>query len=143
MHGGGSGGIHRRRYSADRVDHEGHELRAPAVDAAQVPNSTGTERPRTKAPANATDCHAHIYDARFESTIPPLPHATVNDYRLLQQRTGTSRVVIVTPRNYVVDNSFTLDAIRQFGAAARGVAVVKPDITGAELQALYGFPRKT
>jgi D-galactarolactone isomerase len=106
------------------------------VDAGQVPNSTGTERPRTKAPANATDCHAHIYDARFESAIPPLPNATVKDYRLLQQRTGTSRIVIVTPRNYVVDNSVTLDAIRQFGATARGVAVVKPDVTDAELRRL-------
>src|SRR5690242_7264133 len=80
-------------------------LCAQWVDAAQIPNSTGVERPRTKAPANATDCHVHIYDARFQSAIPPLPHATVTDYRLLQHRNGTARVVIVTPRNYVVDNS--------------------------------------
>src|SRR5262245_45235677 len=106
------------------------------VDAAQVPNSTGTERPRTKAPTNATDCHAHIYDSRFQSAIPPLPNATVSDYRLLQQRNGTGRVVIVTPRNYVVDNSVTLDAIKQFGTNAKGVAVVKPDMTDAELRRL-------
>ena len=106
------------------------------ANAQQVPNSAGRERPRTKAPANAADCHAHIYDARFPSAIPPLPHATVGDYRLLQQRTGTSRVVIVTPRNYVVDNSVTLDAIRQFGGSARGVAVVRPDVTDGELKRL-------
>ena len=31
-----------------------------------VPNSAGTESPKLKAPANACDCHMHIYDpARF------------------------------------------------------------------------------
>jgi D-galactarolactone isomerase len=108
----------------------------PAWADAQTPNSSGNEQPHTKAPANAADCHAHVYDARFQSAIPPLPDATVNDYRLLQKRTGTSRVVIVTPRNYVVDNAVTLDAIHQFGQRARGVAVVRPDVTDAELKRL-------
>jgi len=105
-------------------------------EAGQTPNSTGAERPRTKAPPNAADCHTHIYDARFQSAIPALPNAVVSDYRLLQRRTGTSRVVIVTPRNYVVDNTVTLDALRQFGASARGVAVVRPTVTDAELRRL-------
>jgi D-galactarolactone isomerase len=106
------------------------------ADAQQTPNSSGTGRPRTAAPPGAADCHAHIYDQRFQSAIPPVPNATVGDYRLLQRRIGTSRVVVVTPRNYVVDNSLTLDAIRQFGANARGVAVVRPDVTDAELKRL-------
>lgn len=109
-----------------------HESRAQQT----VPNSSGTERPKTKAPANAADCHIHIYDAKFQSAIPALPGATVQDYRLFQKRIGTSRVVIVTPRNYVVDNAVTLDAIRQFGANARGVAVIRPTITDAELKSL-------
>ena len=104
--------------------------------AGQLPNSSGNERPRTKAPANAADCHVHIYDARFQSALAALPGATVRDYRLLQQRNGTSRVVIVTPRNYVTDNAVTLDAIRQFGANARGVAVLRPTVTDAELKSL-------
>jgi len=34
-----------------------------------VPNSAGTEPPHLKAPANACDCHHHIYDAaRFSPT---------------------------------------------------------------------------
>jgi len=101
-----------------------------------VPNSSGNEQPRTKAPANAADCHIHIYDARFQSSIPALPGATVQDYRLLQKRIGTSRLVIVTPRNYVVDNAVTVDAIKQFGANARGVAVIRPTVTDAELKML-------
>ncbi len=102
-----------------------------------VPNSTGTAPPRLKAPANAADCHIHIYDARFKSTDPALPGGTVQDYRLLQKRIGVSRVVIVTPRGYVVDNSVTVDAIKQLGINnARGVAVLRPTVTDAELQSL-------
>ena len=41
-----------------------------------VPNSEGTESPKLKAPANACDCHMHIYDpARFpmvpSQRVPP------------------------------------------------------------------------
>ena len=102
-----------------------------------VPNSSGTASPRLKAPANAADCHIHIYDPRF---APPVTHplnGAVPDYRLLQKRIGVSRVVIVTPRCYATDNSCTVDAIAQLGiASARGVAVLRPDVTDAELKRL-------
>src|SRR3954467_5323571 len=66
-----------------------------------VPNSAGSERPKLAAPANACDCHMHIYDAaRFPPVRPESRmqvNASVSDYRSLQQRNGTSRVVIVTP----------------------------------------------
>lgn len=102
-----------------------------------VPNSSGTEPPRLKAPANAADCHIHIYDPQFAPVVAKPANATVAEYRLLQKRIGTSRVVIVTPRNYGVDNSVTLDAIEKFGQAnSRGVAVVRPDVTDAQLQRL-------
>jgi D-galactarolactone isomerase len=42
----------------------------------------------------------------------------------------------VTPRNYATDNRVTVDALAQLGANARGVAVVHPTITDAELKAL-------
>ena len=104
-----------------------------------VPNTTGTDPAKTKAPANATDCHMHIYDPRFAEVGPNRAkpnNATVQDYRLLQKRTGTTRVVVVTPRNYATDNRVTVDALAQLGANARGVAVVHPTITDAELKAL-------
>jgi predicted TIM-barrel fold metal-dependent hydrolase len=109
--------------------------------AQEVPNSTGTERPKLKAPPNATDCHMHIYDpARF--AMPPNPraapsNAAVAQYRLLQQRIGTTRVVVVQPRNYATDNRVTLDALAQLAPNARGVAVVTPAITDAELKAFH------
>jgi D-galactarolactone isomerase len=109
--------------------------------AQQVPNSVGTEPPKLKAPAGATDCHMHTYDpARFAMPPNPRPaptNATVEDYRLLQKRIGTTRVVIVQPRNYATDNRVTLYAISQLGPNARGVAVVTPDIGDADLKAFH------
>lgn len=102
-----------------------------------VPNSTGTDAPKLKAPANAADCHIHIYDSRFAPSVARPANATVQDYRLLQKRIGFTRVIIVTPRNYVTDNSVTIDAISQLGIAnARGVAVLRPSVTDAELKSL-------
>jgi D-galactarolactone isomerase len=65
-----------------------------------VPNSSGTELPKLKAPALACDCHHHIYDtARFPAAQPGAePNARVAEYRLLQRRIGTTRNVVVTPR---------------------------------------------
>ncbi len=105
-----------------------------------VPNSVGTDAPKLKAPAGATDCHMHIYDpGRFymppNTRIAP-SQATVAEYKLLQKRIGTTRVVIVTPRNYAILNDVTLDAIKQLGPNARGVAVIRPTITDAELKTL-------
>jgi predicted TIM-barrel fold metal-dependent hydrolase len=103
--------------------------------------STGTERPRSKAPANATDCHHHIYDARF----PVAPNATlkpgdglVADYRALQKRIGTSRNVIVQPSTYGIDNRLLVESIAAFGLKnARGVAVVNTGVSDADLKMLH------
>ena len=103
-----------------------------------VPNSAGTAAPKTAAPDHAADCHIHIYDPRFDQPgqRPGPARATVADYRLLQKRIGVSRVVIVQPRNYGTDNSATLDAISQLDGKARGVGVLRPDVTDAELKKL-------
>lgn len=108
--------------------------------AVKVPWSAGTEAPTLKAPANATDCHHHIYDPRFpydpKAIIKP-GTATVADYRLLQKRIGTTRNVIVQPSTYGVDNRCLLDSLRQFGRNARGVAVVNSSVTDRELNELH------
>jgi D-galactarolactone isomerase len=102
-----------------------------------VPNSAGTEPPKLQVPAGAVDCHIHILDPRFPeppNKRPSPKNATVADYRLLQKRNGTKRVVVVQPRAYAIDNRVTLDALAQLGADARGVAVVHPTISDAELK---------
>ena len=104
-----------------------------------VPNSAGIQSPQLKAPANACDCHMHAFDPeRFPPPHPARlqPNARIADYRLLQKRIGTARTVIVTPAAYVTDNRVTLDAIAQLAPQARGVAVVHPTITDAELKTL-------
>src|SRR3954453_13192493 len=107
----------------------------------QVPFSSGTESPKLKAPAGATDCHIHFYDDRFpaaaSATLRP-PNATIEDYRLFQQRIGTSRTVIVTPSTYGTDNRPSLEAADTLGPTARVVAVVDDTITDADLQQLAG-----
>ena len=84
------------------------------------------------------DCHHHIYDtARFAPVQSgSIPNARVAEYRLLQRRIGTTRNVIVTPRPYGTDNRVTLDAIAQLGSNARGVAVIQPTVTDAQLKVL-------
>jgi D-galactarolactone isomerase len=110
--------------------------------AEAVPNSSGTEPAKLKAPAGACDCHHHIYDAaRFpvKPGVQVVPNARVEDYRLLQRRLGISRDIVVTPTPYpatLADNQVTLDAIAQLGANARGVAIIGPAMTDAELKTL-------
>src|SRR6202167_3898704 len=107
---------------------------ATAGHAEIVPWSAGTEPPKLKAPPNACDCHMHIYDSRFPAapyaTIRP-PDASIAAYRLHQKRIGATRTIVVHPSTYGTDNACTLNAIAEFGAAARGVAVVDTSVTDA------------
>ena len=107
--------------------------------AQPVPNSAGAHPPKLKAPANACDCHHHIYDAARFAMVPthgraPPSSASMREYGLLQKRIGTTRSVVVQPRNYGIENEVTLDALKQAGGSSRGVAVVRPTITDAELK---------
>ena len=115
-------------------------LSAQEAQAQQVLWSSGTDLPKLKMPADACDCHHHIYDGKY----PIAPSATLKpgdakaaDYRLLQKRTGTTRSVVVQPSTYGTDNSCTLDGMAQLGSATtRGVAVVDTSVTDAELKRL-------
>jgi predicted TIM-barrel fold metal-dependent hydrolase len=106
-----------------------------------VPHSSGTNKPASTAPEGACDAHMHVYDRRFALHGTPdamLDHATAADYRLLQQRTGTQRTVVVQPRAHGTDNGVTLAAIQALGAErTRGVAVVRPDVSDVELERLH------
>src|SRR5690242_21360392 len=110
--------------------------------AQQVKWSAGTEAPKLRAPAGAADCHHHIYDSKYpvdpRSTLRP-GDASVEDYRALQRRIGTSRNVIVQPSTYGTDNSCTLDALAAFGPTARAVAVVDTTVPDAELKRMNGL----
>jgi len=106
-----------------------------------IPNTSGTQAPKLSVPAHACDCHMHIYDSKFpQASDAAALHAaaSVEEYRLIQKRLGTSRTVVVTPRNYYTDNRVTLDAIERLGAAnTRGIAVLRDDVSDETLQALH------
>ena len=113
----------------------------PSLAGAEETWSSGTQQPVFRLPAGAIDCHMHIYDDRFPvapgTTLRP-PNATVGQYRLLQSRLGVKRNVVVTPSTYGTDNRCTLEALRQFGDQARGVAVIDTSVSDDELQTLHG-----
>ena len=71
-------------------------VRSRPTAAQQVKWSAGTEAPKLRAPADVADCHHHIYDAKYpadpRSALRP-GDASVEDYRALQRRIGTSRNV--------------------------------------------------
>src|SRR4051812_29205232 len=74
-----------------------------SANAQQVLWSSGTEPAKIKMPADACDCHHHVYDGKF----PIAPTATLKpgdakaaDYKLLQKRIGTTRSVVVQPSTY-------------------------------------------
>jgi predicted TIM-barrel fold metal-dependent hydrolase len=108
--------------------------------AQQVKWSAGSEAPRLKAPANATDCHHHVYDAKYpvdpKATLRPAD-ALVDDYRALQKRIGTTRNVLVQPSTYGIDNRCHLDALAAFGPTARMVAVVNDGVATEELKRMH------
>ena len=95
-------------------------------------------KPRMAVPPKACDTHMHFYDEK----IPGAPGTflpgtfTVDDYRALQKQLGIERVVVVQANAYADDNSVALNAMKQLGKAAKGVAVVKPSVADAELDRL-------
>jgi D-galactarolactone isomerase len=112
------------------------------ASAQAVKWSAGTEAPKLKAPANAVDCHHHIYNSKYpvdpKAMLRPAD-ATVEDYRALQKRIGTSRNVLVQPSTYGTDNRAHLEALAAFGPSARMVAVVDDTVTTEELKRLHGL----
>ena len=92
-------------------------------------------------PAGACDSHVHIFGdtKRFPfvatRTYTPEP-ASVAELRTLHRALHIGRVVIVQPSVYGTDNACTLDAMRQIGPGARGVAVIDETTPDAALDAM-------
>ena len=80
-------------------------------------------------PPDACDCHTHVFGDPTRFPFAPARRytpepASVAELRTLHRTLRIGRVVIVQPSVYGTDNACTLDAIRQLGPGARGVAVI-------------------
>ena len=106
-----------------------------------------TSSPTVKTPVSfsvpdgACDCHVHILvPEKFpywsgRSYTPP--SASPDDLMAFEKSIQMSRVVIVTPSVLGSDNSATIYGIEQVGRdRARGVAVISPDMSAAQLRGL-------
>ncbi len=97
--------------------------------------------PKIKLPRGAVDSQMHMYEAGFEAREggPPLPAGALPDaaqYREFMRWIGIDRVVITQGNAHQADNGNLLACLREMGDVARGVAVIKPDATDAELKEL-------
>ncbi|MCJ8139547.1 amidohydrolase family protein [Falsirhodobacter halotolerans] len=87
------------------------------------------------------DAHAHI----FRPDLPmvegrrysPAYDATLTDWFALQDANGLSHGVLIQPSFFGTDNSHIETALEAFPDRLRGIAVVDPDVSDAELDRLH------
>lgn len=99
-------------------------------------------KPRFTPPQGSVDAHCHVFGPQAEFPFSPkakyLPQDAGPDALFaLRDHLGFARNVIVQASCHGTDNRATLDAIARSNGLARGVAVVDPAITDAELDALH------
>ncbi|MBA38415.1 MAG: 2-pyrone-4,6-dicarboxylate hydrolase [Sphingobium sp.] len=99
-------------------------------------------RPRFAPPAGAVDAHCHVFGPMaafpFSAKAKYLPEDAGPEMLFaLRDHLGFARNVIVQASCHGTDNAATLNAIAKSGGKARGVAVVDPAISDAELAALH------
>jgi predicted TIM-barrel fold metal-dependent hydrolase len=110
---------------------------AGLVPAARAQSQPAT-RPSFEVPPGACDCHVHVigpaarYELTPERTYTP-PEASVEALTSLQYALHLERVVVVQPSIYGTDNRCMLDAVRELGPRARGVAVIGDNVSDREL----------
>ena len=91
-----------------------------------------------QVPAGSCDCHVHVfgdpakYPFAATRTYTP-PGASTAELRRLLAALHMDRVVVVQPSVYGTDNRCTVDAIRELGSRARGVAVIDDGTPDAAL----------
>lgn len=113
----------------------------------QVPFCSGRDFPKNLIPEGACDSHHHIYDpVRFpyvDTDKRNQPPSTVDCYKLLKAKLGTTRSVVIQPSAYGLDNRCTLDAVKQLGTdVTRAIVVVDPTVTDEELTRMNALGAK-
>jgi 2-pyrone-4,6-dicarboxylate lactonase len=106
-----------------------------------LPFHPNPKKPDFVPPAGAVDAHCHVFGP--EAVFPFAPErkytpvdAPKEKLFALRDHLGFSRNVIVQATCHGSDNRALVDALVASDGHARGVAVVRPDITDAELKQL-------
>ena len=91
------------------------------------PPDPNTRKPRFTPPPNSCDTHFHVFGPPeqfpFVSTHEYTPPAApLEHYSKMINVIGVERAVVVQPSVHGLDNSATLDAIKNSGGRFRGVA---------------------
>jgi 2-pyrone-4,6-dicarboxylate lactonase len=97
--------------------------------------------PKLRPPRAACDCHAHVIGApdRYpfvpERTYTP-PAASADAYLAMHGALGIERGVLVQVSVHGTDNTLLVETLRRYPVRLRGVAVVPPTASDAELEEL-------
>ena len=111
---------------------------APVCAPPQAP----LRRPHVALPAGSCDTHVHVigpasaYPLDAQRNYTPVL-CTLAMYRAVMASCGIARAVLVQPSVYGTDNRQLFDALREGGAAFRGVVVPRADTSDAELDAMH------
>jgi predicted TIM-barrel fold metal-dependent hydrolase len=97
-------------------------------DAALASASQPSTPVNFAVPEGACDCHVHTFDPQkfpYSPTRPYTPEpVSVEELQSLHKALHISRVIVVQTTVYAADNRGVLDAMKQLGPRARGVAVI-------------------
>ena len=111
------------------------------MDADYLPFHPNPAKPTFVAPTGAVDAHCHVFGPSEVFPYAPKRKYTPCDApkeKLFELRDylGFERNVIVQASCHGRNNDALVDALKSAGDIARGVAVVSPDISDEELQAM-------
>ncbi len=97
--------------------------------------------PKYLIPAEACDCHMHIFGPR--DVYPPSPKRTytprpapIELYKKMALSLNLKRVVVVQASAYGSDNRCLLDSIKEFGPMAKGIAGIDENTSNKMLHAM-------
>ncbi|MFI9386674.1 amidohydrolase family protein [Kutzneria sp. NPDC052558] len=111
-------------------------------DAGWLPFHPAPSKPDFRLPPGTVDAHCHVFGpgARF-------PYATERKYTpcdagkedlfALRDFLGADRNVLVQATCHGADNSAMVDALQAAGDRARGIAMIRPDVSDGELADLH------
>ncbi len=112
------------------------------MDADYRPFHPNPKKPSYVPPVGAIDAHCHVFGPAEKFPYAPERKYTPCDASkeqlfALRDHLGFSRNVIVQASCHGKDNAALIDALRTAGELARGVAVVRPDVTEKELAQMH------